>query len=512
VRAAKPLAVLAGAAVLAGGFAASRSVLGGAEPAGADNAQARALIDEGDAHLKLTSISYPQWLSRKYAPGVRETTEWYLAFQSFDAAKAALEEQPPTTAPTTTEPPTTSPPPTTEPPPVPVANVWVDADGGSCTDLDPPGPYSDAGSCLPDAANDTCDNGDLILYRAGVVYQGVQFSGSNGRTAPCQMRGENGPIRFSGDVHFGASGGDGPDWITMTGVQCGDPASYLNEADVTVWDATANLVMDGWDCASFDVFSDGGVTISGGDWGPCGSSATRKCVPRVARSNVKIIGNSFHDIACGNGSGSACDSFHTDGLAVFGGANVTVSGNKFYRNDIVNIRFQACCGNTPLANLKIENNWFGPQCVTGTTTWTPCSLGIRGGGFDIDTPVACGTIAGNSFSTGGGITVQTSMGTAACPVNVTGNAITVTNNCGGNAIYCYNASRPWSEFQGQTPCGQTDRRVTGFGYVQEDAAAIDFHVTATSPVLDLVAAGSCLSTDIDGQPRSAPCDAGSDER
>jgi hypothetical protein len=54
--------------------------------------------------------------------------------------------------------------------------------------------------------------------------------------------------------------------------------------------------------------------------------------------------------------------------------------------------------------------------------------------------------------------------------------------------------------------------VTGFGYVQEDAAAIDFHVTATSPVLDLVAAGSCLSTDIDGQPRSAPCDAGSDER
>jgi hypothetical protein len=37
-------------------------------------------IDEIIGHLKATTISYPQWRDRKYAPGVRETTQWGQAF------------------------------------------------------------------------------------------------------------------------------------------------------------------------------------------------------------------------------------------------------------------------------------------------------------------------------------------------------------------------------------------------------------------------------------------------
>lgn len=43
------------------------------------------VIDEVIGHLKATTISYPQWLSRKYAPGVRETTQWGLALKKLDA-------------------------------------------------------------------------------------------------------------------------------------------------------------------------------------------------------------------------------------------------------------------------------------------------------------------------------------------------------------------------------------------------------------------------------------------
>lgn len=91
------------------GFVASLKLSGGAEEGGAENAilatpqeQAILLIAKGVAHLKNTTISYPNWRDRIYKPGVRETTEWFLAFAAFDEASAVLAEEPP---PTTTEPP-----------------------------------------------------------------------------------------------------------------------------------------------------------------------------------------------------------------------------------------------------------------------------------------------------------------------------------------------------------------------------------------------------------------------
>jgi len=42
-------------------------------------------IDEVIAHLQATTISYPQWVARKYAPGVRETTQWGQAFTKLKA-------------------------------------------------------------------------------------------------------------------------------------------------------------------------------------------------------------------------------------------------------------------------------------------------------------------------------------------------------------------------------------------------------------------------------------------
>lgn len=87
--------------VLAAGVAGGVAYVG-SDSATADSAQAVQLINDGEAHLKLTTITYQKWLATNYAPGVRETTEWGRAFASFDAAKAALAPPPPATTTTTT--------------------------------------------------------------------------------------------------------------------------------------------------------------------------------------------------------------------------------------------------------------------------------------------------------------------------------------------------------------------------------------------------------------------------
>jgi hypothetical protein len=133
------------AATCTAGLLASGALVGSAS--GVDSsAEASGLIDDGVAQLKLTSITYQQWLKRDYPPGVREQTAWGRAFAAFEAAKRALvPPQPPTTtAPpptTTTAPPTTTghppPPTTTEPPPT--------------TTAPPPPPPPSSG--YPDASN-----------------------------------------------------------------------------------------------------------------------------------------------------------------------------------------------------------------------------------------------------------------------------------------------------------------------------------------------------------------------
>ena len=414
------------------------------------------------------------------------------------------------------------------------ANIWVDSDGGTCVDNASLVSYDTATACGSlQAANATCDNGDVVLIKVGTNYPGESITGTgNGRTSMCTISAESGKAIFTSDVLIGSQPingvpQNGPDWLTINNIQCGtSTTSATNEAELYIYDNSNNIVIDGWDCASFDLFHALNVTIKNGDWGPCGSSSSRKCLTRFAvngaPANLLIENNKIHDIYCGNGSPSACDLYHTDGLAIFGGDGITVRGNKFYRNDVINIRIQECCTNDPIKNLTIENNWFGPTCNGSTSAWTPCTVGTSGQGIDVDSPIDGLKVRFNSFTTGGGIVLRvgTDFGTAASPAEFVGNSLTVGNGCGNFANYRYNASRPFSAFSGQTPCGATDVLVpiaTGFGYTTEDVNSIDYHIGSGSALNNIVpttVTGGCPATDIDGtaRPINTNCDAGSDER
>jgi hypothetical protein len=72
------------------------------------------------------------------------------------------------------------------------ANIWVDTNGGTCTDSASLVAYSDAAACSTwDAANDTCEAGDLVKVRPG-SYPDQFLTGSNGRASNCVVDTEDG--------------------------------------------------------------------------------------------------------------------------------------------------------------------------------------------------------------------------------------------------------------------------------------------------------------------------------
>lgn len=411
-----------------------------------------------------------------------------------------------------------------------LANIWIDSNGGTCTDNPNLVAYNDDAACGTfDAANDTADNGDIIYVKTGTAYAGETLSGTNGRTAMATIAAEpnTSRIQFSSDLTLGSIGGDGPDWLTIRGVQCGsDTTSFTNNVNLNIFDQSNDLVIDDWDCPSFDLFDSSRVTIKNSDWGPCSSLAgVRACLSRIAQANMTILASDvtiedsvFHDIWCGAGDASACDLAHTDGLAVFGSNNLTLRRVKFYRNDITNIRFQ---DNTTTGrsntNVLIENSWFQKPCAA--TTGTNCSGGLNANAIDIDNPSANFVLRFNSFADQSYfqcIGVGASCGTAAQPMISRGNIYSIQAGfCGQtNVQHFYNATNDWGGYTGGACVGSTGD-VNGVfpTYVNSaNSAAVDFHLSgAAGPADGLVTAG-CIATDIDGQARSSTCDAGSDER
>ena len=254
------------------------------------------------------------------------------------------------------------------------------------------------------------------------------------------------------------------------------------------WPGSANLVWQNIDARIFSVLDSTNVSIVGGDYGPCQAPRDGNCVSLVAgtSSNVTIEGVYIHDI-----SSTDLTNYHVVGLFIRGGNNVTIRRSKFRGNMITNIRFQnqPCCSNQ---TILVENNWFAaPLQGDGVSP--------RSDAIDVDDPVSNLLIRNNSFAQNAG------------PLVLAGSARIVGNlmqnlGCVGGVTYAYNLFIPFSQSNGQTACGPTDKKVTMFGYT--DPAGFDYHLAAGSPALGAGAPGDCPTTDIDGQSRSSPCDAG----
>jgi hypothetical protein len=135
------------------------------------------------------------------------------------------------------------------------------------------------------------------------------------------------------------------------------------------------------------------VLVQGGDYGPCEAPRQDGCTVRIIGTRITVTGVTIHDVTSTDPA-----NFHTDGMFVRGCIDCKVLGNKWYGNEVTNIRIQNCCQLPAIKNLEIADNWFacprlGPQDGGG----------CRWDGIDIDADIPGLRIHHNSFASNTGV-------------------------------------------------------------------------------------------------------------
>jgi hypothetical protein len=232
------------------------------------------------------------------------------------------------------------------------------------------------------------------------------------------------------------------------------------------------------------------VTVSGGRFGPCQSPADGTCVPRLVGNNIAVDGVTIFGMTTTN------SAYHVDGMFIRGCNTCSVTRSKFYGNMITDIRIQNCCSLPPNQNITIENNWFDPSLSTPTG-------GPRWDAIDVDTDTPGLLIRNNSFAPNTGISFRPQTNAL-----VVDNILTYSFQCFPGVTFAHNVATPFSPATASLKCGASDILANPL-YV--NGAAFDFHIQPGSPAINAGNPANCASIDIDGQPRSGTCDAGSDQ-
>jgi hypothetical protein len=397
------------------------------------------------------------------------------------------------------------------------ANIWVDSDGGNCVDNASAVAYVDADACLTfDAANDTCDNGDLVRVVASATLSTQTLTGTNGRTSRCTFSPETdaGNINVSSIVSVNAA-----DQLTFNRLLWTDQANQSTDINKRIEFVGSSSFVTCTDCdgTHFLIFDASDITISGGDWGPCDSgSGTDACLPKISGQNGESASNVLlDDITVHDISTFDPEIAHTGCLAIFGGnTGITVRNSRLYDCAVYGISLFRCCGqewtSTHGTDITIENNWISGEgnyaidmCKTDLS-WTNVLIrfnSMRGSSPCLCTVAACGTEA--TYNT----------------TRLIGNVVdfvTAPVGCGIPAAVTreYNVYRSTAG----TNCGGTNTGSTTQQYASStNDSSINLHLVDGSVVANNfvtpTSSDYALSTDYDGAARSGtPRDAGSDEQ
>jgi hypothetical protein len=307
----------------------------------------------------------------------------------------------------------------------------------------------------------------------------------------------------TGEIRFGHCAGcfatNAPDHLTIRGpmsnpqgLSCGGDCHYIT--------------IDGVDggALAVDWFgnADGPAhwVVKNSDWGPCWSSgpnAENYCklfyglgarqIELIGVQDFQFIGNTIHDFDLVEG--------HYECARTSGGSNYVWRGNKFWGCEIYAL------STTDWGGVNyIENNWFGGADHGNGDP--------RGTAITADSSIPGQVIIRfNSFSSQDGITSDN--GNSHTGFFIVGNLIGL-RECFASAVYAFNV------YDDGGKCGATDVSGVPFSYVNgARGPSMNYHLSGPSPADGFVpvsAPYSDLATDFDGEARSAPRDAGSDER
>jgi fibronectin type III domain protein len=270
---------------------------------------------------------------------------------------------------------------------------------------------------------------------------------------------------------------------------------------------STGIRFEGIDAGSVSSWMADGLTVIGGDYGPCGSGPPGGCSNNMldASRDVLIDGATFHDYPITRAGD------HWECMYVNGSDGFTLRNSRFRGCWIFDV-FMTISGPDAAAmghqNVLIENNWFstawtenGQTRGFSTVSLAWCQNSAQPSYRDV-------TIRHNSFQDGAGIVTDDNSTCRWQNVRVAGNML-ARHGCNSQWSYAYNL------FQTGT-CSASDRLTGSFPYVNGGGTAgLDYHLaTAENAAVDLVpSSAGCAPSDIDGQarPSAAACEAGSDE-
>jgi chitodextrinase len=307
---------------------------------------------------------------------------------------------------------------------------------------------------------------------------------------------------------------------------------------------THNVTVENFSGEDFVIGPASYVTVKGGSFGPsvgCQDTgeyenkiSASNNLPGVAPDHITIDGVTIHDQTTVNSV-----SCHNGGLNIVGSTFLTIENSKWYKAMVYDIEFDDFTGSFPLHDIVIQNNWF--DAPTGALDNVGgCSTGVNCAG-EADVQVKWNGVAAQSW-----LVRFNSFANGFAPEwdgpPPSYSNFRVVGNAGGNAwngsawmacapagksgvTIAYNA---WAGLDnlGSAPasatCSSTDVSlgpVTNYAttylpYVNPSVTAPDFHLKSGTKAENLVTpttADYSLATDIDGQTRSVPRDAGSDD-
>jgi len=389
----------------------------------------------------------------------------------------------------------------------------VDSNGGTCSRAATAAVYSDLAACGSfDAANDVCQNGDVVLVEAG-AYGDQTISGSNGRTSSCTIQAVSGAVV---SFHKLVTNGN---WLTLKDLESHTGETEHLGVGGCVWcdqNGGSHLVLDNVDL--FGKWADGeindatDVTWKNSELGTPGNTGERLCGQddepfRISGStNVVIDHNTFHPFR-GATSGCGSDVYHLETFRLWDtNDGITFDGNYFDDGNgdnsytIFNGK-GGCSSCPPNSNVTIVNNYFGNKC---------CGYAAQDVSFGQPDGCLNAVIAYNFFhdSDGGVFTNCTNQST----MKYVGN---MGYNPGGCPVGGTVSKNVWIGSTHGTCAGNTWLSGGADQWASYFLAPDGYHLAAGSPLINAGENAVCTSAgknaDIDRQPRSGVCDAGPDE-
>jgi hypothetical protein len=424
-----------------------------------------------------------------------------------------------------------------------LANLWIDATGGSCTRSSTPVAYTDSTSCSTVAgAWAAAQGGDTIIIKGGTYSAGFSASGSKSSMVTIRSAtGEN--AWFAGDgslssvTNMTVTDERGVDVSTEAGISQGltlgftiisGSSANINFENIDVWCKTqspwhvVNGSLGSQCSAPLLITGVNGFKMSNGSQGPmadcqlspCSNrtdiSKVTACSSNAACNNIVFDNVLFHDNV--NLDGNNSGHVHNEMWKIDQGQNITFQSSRFVRCNGPGacdsaIIFLGQSGSQPTANfLNFIGNAFGPagnaSVAQGYCSPSPCSPTLK---FEYNSSV-------NSFSILSGVSSYANysfIGNAGYKANYSC-SVSPGATFSKNKWYTTDPTTPAAQCSSSDNPGSTGLNISQWWV---NANSGNFTEASNSSLIDAAGTGCVGLADMAGTPRpqGGVCDAGAYE-